>query len=222
MDAEGLGDPAEVPYSTFIESFSAFRAEHLGLLNECTHGAGVPIDAVRHLVVAALRRSAALIEGMLVLVDMRNKFCAVPLVRLQLDSAMRVHACRLVAGPTEFVAHILAGGEPRKYKQTPKLDLSDKALHSSLTTLYPLTSDLYSDTNGYVHLSDKHLFGVFDFDQMKLGVVQFTDHDFLPPWDESDVKGTLTTMLWATDVLTEECHSLIKTYPVSGQNEADS
>ena len=213
VDVTHLPDPNTMPLSSFIEAFASFRDDHLDALNQCTNGGHVPIDAVRHLVTAALRRSAAMVEGFLSLIDDKNRFAAIPLIRLQIDSAMRVHACGLVNDPSDFVKHVLEGGEPRKYRGSGKLDLTDKALHTALTKKYPQTTELYQDTNGYIHLSNHHLFGVFDQEQLRAGTAIFTDHDLLPPWDEADRKGAMVSMLWATHVLTEECSVLLEQHP---------
>jgi hypothetical protein len=206
-------DPSRVPYSHFAEAFARFRKDHEKLLVECTSPDKCPIDAIRHIVAAALRRSDALTTGFVLLVDHRNRFSAIPLVRLQLDSAMRIHACRLVDSPSELVAHLLTGSEPRKYPKKSTLLLTDRSLHESLSKLYPLTSDLYGETNGYVHLSTQHLFGFFDFELLKTGNVRYTDHESLQPWSDSERKEALTGMLWATDVLTEECNKLLTMFP---------
>jgi hypothetical protein len=76
-----------------------------------------------------------------------------------------------------------------------------------------MTSDLYQDTNGFVHLSNHHLFGVIDREQLGGGEVVFTDHELLPPWSEADRKGAMVSMLWATHVLTEECSELLEKHP---------
>ena len=217
MDVNDLPDPNSVPLSSFIDAFASFRDEQLKLLKRCTSGDNVPIDAVRHLVTAALRRSAAIVEGFLLLVDNVNRFAAIPLIRLQLDSAMRVHACGLVRNPTDFVKHVLEGGEPRKYPGDRIGDLSDKALHTALTAKYPSTTELYQATNAYIHLSNHHLFGVFDREQLLSGSIIVTDHELLPPWDEADRKGDMVSMLWATLVLTEESSELLAKYPKDDQ-----
>ena len=206
---DNLTDFDKLPRSTFVDLLAVRRNEHLDLLKRCTSKETVPANPLNHLVVAALRRSAALIEGFLVLIDMKNKFCAVSLIRMQLDSAMRVHACSLVGDPVSFLKHILDGGKLTRFNQSPKLDLADVELHRRLTAKYPYTSDLYNDTNGYVHLSNHHLFGILDWDGLKNENIELTDPDSLPPWPEEDLKGWLVQMMWASHVLTEECKKLI-------------
>lgn len=205
-------DPASITYSQFVSAFESYREDHAAMLAVCTGEGNAPISAQAHLVVAALRRSAALIEGFLLLCDARNQFCAMPLVRLQLDSAMRVHACQVVPDAEDFVQFILQGEEPRKYTKVRKLkvDLSDSALHKQLEALYAETSSLYREFSGYIHLSRAHLFGVCEWGSLKSRVVAFSEHDQLPPWDEADMKGTMVCMLWATESLTEECKKLLK------------
>jgi hypothetical protein len=206
-------DSLNLSLSDFVQWFANVQDEHLRMLDQTTTPDCAPVDAVRHLIAAALRRSGALIEGFLTLIDMRNRFCAIPLIRLQLDSAMRVHACASVTDATAFVKHVLEGGEPKKYKPRD-YRLQDKDLYESLTANYPYTGDLYRETNGFIHLSIHHLFGFFDQRMLASGIIQFTDHDNSPQWDESDRNNTMVSMMWATHVLTEECRLLMKKYPV--------
>jgi hypothetical protein len=206
---ERQADLSVVSRSVFISSISNMIDEHNMMLAECTSHENTPPDAVRHLVAAALRRCSALVQGFIWMADTGNRFCAVPLVRLQLDSAMRVHACRLVSDPADFVRHILEGKKPSEYPNRGDLSLWDRDLHTALSNLYPHTSDLYQETNGYVHLSDKHLFGVFEWESLKRQDAKFADHSQLPPWSVEQLKGDCVAMLWATHVLTEECRLLL-------------
>ena len=134
---------------------------------------------------------------------------------------MRIRACKLVSDVTAFVTYVLEGGQPSKYPQKG-LDLHDKALHQALTHDHPFTSDLYQETNGYIHLSNRHLFGFFDKALLTSRVVRYTDHEDLPPWEDSDVKGTIVSMIWATHVLTEECNDLMRQYPRNRSSEHPS
>lgn len=207
VDVNDLPDLLAMPWSNLLSALASFRDDHGVLLAKCIENC-VPNGAIGHLVIAALKRSDALLDGFVSLVDSRNRFSAVPLIRMQLDSAMRVHACGLVSDSDAFVKHILEGNEPRKYANKPQL--SDKFLHEQLTEKYPFTSDLYRDTNGFIHLSNHHLFGIFNWDELQDGEFVLTDHECLPSWSEELRKGDVVSMIWATHVLTEECQELLK------------
>lgn len=209
LDFNNLPDILATPWSSLTGALASFREEHAEMLKRCIKSGAIPNDPRGHLVGAALRRSAALIDGFLLLVHAQNRFAAVPLIRLQLDSAMRIHACSLVADQQDFVRHLLEGGEPSKYSQHQGERLTDGFLHKQLTTKYPTTSEVYKDVSGYIHLSNHHLFGLFDFEKLRDGELIIGDTDNLPRWNKGQRKGDVVSMLWATDVLTEECKASI-------------
>ncbi len=194
-------------WSDLVGALASYRVEHRQLLANCLPDGGFPENGKRLLVIAALRRSDSLLQAFVSLVDAQNRFSAIPLIRMQLDSAMRVHACSIVPDSDSFVKHVLKGGEPRKYPFKPQL--SDSYLHGLLTHSYPHTTDLYRETNGYVHLSNHHLFGVFDWKGLQRGEFALTDTEALHSWPEELRKSDVVSMLWATEVLTEECKSLV-------------
>lgn len=210
LDFNNLPNILATQWSALIQALTSFREEHSEMLDRCLKCGTTPNDPRDHLIAAALWRSTALIEGFLLLVDTKNRFAAVPLIRLQLDSAMRIHACSRVANPQDFVRHMLEGGEPKKFSQHDGEQLSDSFLHKQLTEQYPTTSDLYKDTNGYIHLSNHHLFGIFNFEKLRDGELIIADYKNLPPWNEEQRKEAIVSMLWATDVLTKECKVLMK------------
>jgi len=158
-----------------------------------------------HLFIAGLNRSIANIDGFLLLLDQKNLFCAVPIIRFQLDSAMRLHACSLVKDVDEYVNHVLEGKPPSQYKDRDGNSLRDAYLHGKLSAKYEEVSRIYHDTSGYAHLSDHHLFGIVDRERSEGDKVDFHDLGSLIPRDETSLRSRLTEMVWATHVLLEEC-----------------
>lgn len=165
-------------------------------------------DAVDHMVLAALRRSESLMDGFMLMVDYGNRFCAIPLVRLQLDSAMRVLALSLVGDPSALGLHMLEGESLQKFKDKNGKQLTDSFLHQELNAKYPHVSDVYRHTSGFVHLSGHHLVGVLDTPEiLASGRVKIADLHEPPPWPHDDVQGALLDFLWATNALIEECRA---------------
>jgi hypothetical protein len=58
---------------------------------------------------AVLNRSLSLIDGFSMIIESGNILCAGALLRMQLDSAMRLHACWLVEDPHTLVEPLLTG-----------------------------------------------------------------------------------------------------------------
>ena len=119
------------------------------------------------------------------------------MIRLQLDSAMRLFACLIAAEPEKLILHILDGGKPSKFKDIDGVPLSDHRLHTKLSEHYPEVSHKYKDSSGFVHLSTRHIADIWDASASKPGKLVFTKPDALPHWDELQVRATMVAFVWA-------------------------
>lgn len=109
------------------------------------------------LAAAVLNRSLYLIEGFSMLVLDRNYISAAPLLRLQLDNALRFHAAWLVDEPYQFVIDVMAGKEIRNIKDSHGKKMTDAYLVSKLSEEYDWIDKVYKKMSGYVHLSELHI-----------------------------------------------------------------
>jgi hypothetical protein len=110
-------------------------------------------------VVAALNRSLALIDGFSRIIP-DNYICAVPLVRLQLDCALRFSALFLVADQEAFARRVCAGEQINKLEDRDGQKMQDAYLVRKLNAQYPGVNMCYEDGCGYVHFSDAHIFHI--------------------------------------------------------------
>jgi hypothetical protein len=130
------------------------RAEKAGqdLLAACA-GDIFPCDA---LALSVLTRTLSLIRGFQTLVDSNCYTCAAPLVRLQLDSALRLHGVITCRDP-HIVAHqVCSGVALRTIKHSNGGKMTDKFLQQLLEKSSPWLPEIYSLSSAYVHLSDQH------------------------------------------------------------------
>jgi hypothetical protein len=108
------------------------------------------------LVIAACNRSINLASGFCALLRNRNYTCAAPLIRMQLDNAMRIFAGTLVANENEFAMKVFnkvaVGGIP----DVSGKPMKDGYLIAKLEPRFPQLSKLYGQVSGDVHLSDSH------------------------------------------------------------------
>src|SRR5215471_9979911 len=93
-------------------------------------GAFYPLDM---LAVGALNRSAALGAGFRGLIEQRNFLCAAPILRLQLDTALRFYAAFIVEDPHAFASAVLKGTPVRKLKDKSGTFMHDAHLVSCLS-----------------------------------------------------------------------------------------
>lgn len=151
----------EKPRGPFADALSRLeQSEHFHLkfakgLTESGDRAIFPSDL---LCVASLNRSMALHSGFRALMAKRNFTAGAPLVRLELDTALRLWAAGLVDDPHSLAVSILEGKKLSNLTDRDNNKMKDWYLVKSLTAKYPWVQDVYDETSGYVHLSDKHYF----------------------------------------------------------------
>ena len=155
------------------------------------------------IVQAVLQCSFALIDGFTSMVKQRNVLCANALLRLQVDSVMRLYACWLVNDSRPLLVALLDGRPFSRLKSGDGKALTDKYLKSEVSKLYPWISRVYDKTSGFIHLSMPHMFAtVASIDEgshtmgMAIGSPQGR------PWSQEE-------MLESVDAFTEATKSLL-------------
>lgn len=103
-------------------------------------------------------RALQLIKGFVALIKEENFISAIPLIRLQLDNALRFFATTLVSNYNDFFIHYLDGKPIRKFRDAGGKLLTDNYLATTLDQYFPGTLKLYNDASGHIHLSERHFF----------------------------------------------------------------
>lgn len=116
-----------------------------------------PLDL---LFLAALNRSRSYTGAFLELMRKENYLAAAPMIRQQVDSILRLSASRLVKKPHEFAQRILAGEPIRKMKDMHGNKMTDAYLLRTFKHENPWIDGVYSAGSGFIHLSEKHIFGI--------------------------------------------------------------
>lgn len=139
-----------------LERRQSALVELAGIMLRANKGRLCEID---FLYVASIHRSAKLIDAFLMLVRQENFVAAIPLVRMHLDSILRVFAGSLTDNPAKFVNQFIDGTPVRKMKDSNGNPMTDRYLvekMSGMPGLSPLKG-IYDVTSGFVHLSVMHL-----------------------------------------------------------------
>jgi len=119
---------------------------------------GSPIYAADLIMFGLMDRNIGLVESMPKLIEDENIHALAPLLRVQLDGLLRIHAFRLVTEPEELAVHVIKGGELRKYKDRDGNKLTDRYLVNSLKDDLPYVESMYDKLCGWVHFSESHIF----------------------------------------------------------------
>jgi len=147
-----------------LEQLGKYREKHFEMGNLVLSADGGNLYPLDILVVATLNRSLCLLKGFIELIQAHNFVAAAPLIRLQLDNSLRLSAGMLVSDPHKFAMKVLEGVSVNKQKDMENQKMTDFYLVEKLTERYSWVKDVYANTSGYVHLSEKHIFNA-----MKLG-----------------------------------------------------
>lgn len=103
--------------------------------------------------VGVANRSFYLVTGFLDALDEWNTFAAAPLVRLQLDSLIRLSYIAGAPRSDDVVDHVLKGTPFNRLKDAQGTRLTDKHLTALAAQHHPWIESVYSDSNEWIHLS---------------------------------------------------------------------
>jgi hypothetical protein len=113
-----------------------------------------PVDVMA---VAALNRAAGLLSGFVAMISSRNLVCAVAILRLQLDTALRLSALSLADRPHALAEEVMKGTPLRKLKDRDGTPMTDNHLVTVFSKQAPWIEDVYNLGCAYVHFGNTHV-----------------------------------------------------------------
>ncbi len=110
-------------------------------------------------IIGAVKRSLSLSSAFCSMVRAKNFVAAAPLVRLQLDTLLRLNAaCLYEGGMEEFAKKLLSGEPTNKLRSHDKEKMTDSYLVRKVSEEYPWVQNVYKELCDLVHFSDRHIF----------------------------------------------------------------
>lgn len=119
-------------------------------------GKAIHLTHADFFIFGALRRTLAQACGFRDLIEARNFPCAAAILRLQIDTAMRINALSLVADPDATCKAVLDGEQFNRLKDRDGKKMSDAHLREKLAKDYAWITPVYEQTSDFVHLSGRH------------------------------------------------------------------
>lgn len=110
------------------------------------------------------RRTLAQSSGFRRAVEDRNSIVAVSLVRMQLDTILRLYALYWVADPEVFASAVFAGKQIDRLKAADGELMKDRYLRDRLAQQNPWVHSVYGETSGYIHFSNRHIHAALEPD----------------------------------------------------------
>lgn len=119
---------------------------------------GSPIFHSDLFFIGAMRRTLSQSAGFRLLIEARNFPCAAGILRMQLDTAMRLNGLTMVADANAAAKSLLEGTRFDKLTDTQGQQLKDFRLHQALSQHWPWVSNVYQEASDFVHLSGRHFY----------------------------------------------------------------
>jgi hypothetical protein len=156
-----------------LDSLQKIQNDHFKIANQLASADETNIYAYDLIAYAVLNRSISLISGFCLMIQEENFICAAPLVRLQLDNAIRFYASFLAEDTNEFMSKFMKGDSIRSIKDPKtKNKFTDEFLLNKLCEKMNSSNihsdwlkSVYKNTSGYIHLSERHLFNATSKDE---------------------------------------------------------
>lgn len=124
------------------------------------------------------RRALALSSGFRTMVEQCNSLCAMPIVRMQLDTAIRFYAGFFVEDHQQFCRDVLEGNQINKMKSDENKLMQDKYLVERVAKINPWMINVYETTSGYIHFSRHHILEAVRINETGHGKMVIVPNDF--------------------------------------------
>lgn len=112
-----------------------------------------------HFIAAGITdRTLSNIHAFELLIKHKNFLCAASVLRQQIDTAMRGNAFNLVGDPNKLAEQVSKGRRFSKERDKSGELMRDVYLRKRLNEKFPWVNDVYEQTSGAVHLSNRHVF----------------------------------------------------------------
>ncbi len=129
------------------------------------------------------RRSLAQARAFRSCIKDLNWLVAAALLRLQLDTVLRLYALYWVADPEDFAARVFAGEQVDRMKAADGEQMSDRYLREKIKSQNAWVDSVYKNTSGLIHFSSRHMHAAIRLKDERTGMIE----GFIGPTDPNHV-----------------------------------
>lgn len=184
-----------------FEVLKKLRQAHLDVGTKMLSVADGNIYVTDLVMIGVLKRSLDILDGCISLVERWNLSAAAPLLRLQLDSLLKLVYLATLKDADVVSMEIIKGHSFRNMRDRNGKKLTDARLRDYARPLYPWIDEVYKQTSKLIHFSEKHCFlSVNSLDEQSRRV-DFFIGEGVTNWPESEIDSLLSAMGCTTDAL---------------------
>jgi hypothetical protein len=141
----------------------------LDLYQKHSHG---PVGYQHFYLFGIARRALAQSVAFRQMIGDRNSLVTMAIVRMQLDTVLRLYALFWVADPEDFATKVFKGTKINKLKAKDGHLLTDKYLKDRIAQRNDWIPAVYEETSGYIHFSRRHMQAALELVDRKSGHVR--------------------------------------------------
>ena len=113
------------------------------------------------IIMGIVKRSISISSAIKILINNFNMTCARALVRMQLDTVLRLSAFWLSKDRNQMAKDVFNGMQINKMKDVDGNKMTDFYLVKKLGEHFSWIPQVYKFTSGYIHFSERHIFDTF-------------------------------------------------------------
>lgn len=165
-----------------------------------------------------LDRALSVNRGYMALADSDNYFCAVAMLRMQIENCTRLYGMTLVDDASKYILKWMAGEKISKFQDVnTRKSLSDSYIASLLENNYKNIAAMYKEACGFVHFEKRQL---YDTTKVKSGTrtvnLKVSETDALKDEEKKNID---RCMLNVNNILIDIVKNISKKYACTNTDE---
>jgi len=160
-----------------IDKLRKLRENLPSLGSETMHAGSMSMYPMDLVIIGIVKRCLSTTSALEKLVLEWNMTCARAVLRMQLDTVLRLSAFWLSPDLQKMAMDVMGGKQINKMKDGDNCKMTDLYLSRKLGERFDWIPRVYKYTSGYIHFSERHLFDPIREINDKEGTVNFVIND---------------------------------------------
>jgi len=167
---------------TSIDKLRKLREDLPSLGSEIMHVGRMSMYPMDMVIIGIVKRCLSTTSALEKLVLEWNMTCARAVLRMQLDTVLRLSAFWLSSDLQKMAMDVMGGKQINKMKDRDNCKMTDLYLSRKLGERFDWIPRVYKYTSGYIHFSERHLFNpireINDKERTVIFVINDKDYNF--------------------------------------------